>query len=111
MRENLVANTVKKDKEIRSALASYWLVLSLFGLIALVNLPFLFAFLEKGNLLIGLLQTILFLCSFGIFFLSVKRIIELRELRENIERNPEKYLETKVPKPLFVSTLFPFLSE
>lgn len=109
MRQRKVSSALKKDREIREALAGYGIAATLFGLWSLIRFPSLFVFSDERGPVFTLLQAIITISISCVFILCIRRYLEVKNMRKKLIENPEIANDLAVPKPLLLTTIIPFI--
>jgi len=101
MRETLTSRILRLDREIRNAITSYGIALTFFTFYGLIRLITLAVFFNWYNLTIFVLMA-------SLAVLSIQAIISVKRMRKELAENPSKFIESKGPSTISLSTLFPF---
>ena len=101
MRETIVSKIMKLDREMQTAMVSYGIALTFFGFFGLLRLIVLSISFELFNFVVCILML-------GLCTLCIMAMLKIKRMRNDMAKNPKKYLEKKGPKPLSIETFFPF---
>jgi len=101
MRETLTSKVLRLDREMRSAIASYAVALTFFIFYGIVRLMTLMAIFNWYNL-------IMFVLMASLSTLSINAIVKVKRMQKELAKNPKKFVESKSPKGLSITTFFPF---
>jgi len=86
---------------MRNAVASYAVALTFFcfyGLVRLITLSAIF----------NLYNFVVFILMFAMSILCIRAIIRVKKMRKELVENPKKFLDSKSPSALSITTFFPF---
>jgi len=105
-----MSKVLAKDREIREAKLGYSFVATIFGLWFLLKMPgFLYIISGNASLVHSLVSLLISICILGVCILAIKQNAELTELRENLSKDPSKYLDKKIAGPPVLNTIIPFI--
>ena len=105
-----MSKILEKDREIREAKFGYVFVATLFGLWFLLRIPD-FLYIISGNVspAQSLISLVISFCILGVFVLAIMKNNELTRLRQNLTKDPNKYLSVKISGPPVLNTIIPFI--